>query len=58
MYSFKESLLFFLTEVKEECIYALCVGLAEDNTIPTKPPIFKQQSSTQEKKEALTKSLE
>ena len=28
---------FFLTGVKEECIYALCVGLAEDNTIPTKP---------------------
>ena len=33
---------FFLKGVKEECIYALCVGLAKDNTIPTKPPILKQ----------------
>ena len=29
--------MFFLTGVKEKCIYALCVGLTEDNTIPTKP---------------------
>ena len=28
---------YFLTGVKEESIYVLCVGLAEDNTIPAKP---------------------
>ena len=44
---------FFLTGFKEECIYALSVGLAEDNKITTKPPILKQQSSTQEKQEAI-----
>ena len=32
---------------------ALFVGLVEDNTIPTKPPISKQQSSTQEKQETI-----
>ena len=45
--------IFFLTEVKEECIYQLSVGLAEDNAIPTKPPISKQESPTQEKQEAI-----
>ena len=43
----------FLTGVKEECIYALCVGLAKDNTIPTKPLISKQQGAIQEKQEAI-----
>ena len=42
-----------MTGVKEECIYALCLGLAEDNTIPTKPSISKQQSPAQEKQEAI-----
>ena len=44
---------FFLTEVKKECIYALCVGLAKENAIPTKPLISKQQSPTQGKQEAI-----
>ena len=44
-----------LTGFKKECIYALCVGLKEDNTIPTKPPISKQQSPTQEKQETINK---
>ena len=35
---------FFLTRVKEECIYALCVGLEEDNTIPTIPPIYTRKT--------------
>ena len=34
---------FFLTRVKEECIYALCVGLTEGNT----------RKSTQEKQAAI-----
>ena len=42
-----------MTGVEEKCIYALCVGLIEDNTIPTKSPISKQQSLTQEKQEAI-----
>ena len=46
-------LLFFLAGVKEECIYAQCVGLAEGNTMLTKPLISKQQSLTQEKQEAI-----
>ena len=46
-----EITLIFLTGVKEECIYALCVGLAKDNAIPTKLPLSKQQSPTQEKQE-------
>ena len=43
----------FLTGVEEECIYELCVGLARDNTIPTEPPISKQQSPTRKKQEAI-----
>ena len=39
-----------LTGVKKECIYAMSVGLIENNTIPTKPPLSKQQSPTQESK--------
>ena len=46
--------MFFSDRSKKKCIYALCVGLAEDNTIPTKPPISKQQSPTHEKQEAIT----
>ena len=45
-----------MTGVKEECIYAGCVGLAEDNKIPTKPPISKQ-SPTQEKQEVINQSV-
>ena len=41
--------------VKEKLIYVLCVRLAEDNTITTKPPISKQQSPTREKQETKTK---
>ena len=33
----EEALFFFLTGVKVECIYTLCVGLAKDNTIPLSP---------------------
>ena len=43
----------FLTGAKEECIYALRVRLAEDNIIPTKLPISKQKSPTQEKQETI-----
>ena len=46
-------MLMFFTGLKEECIYVLCVRLAEDHTIPTKSPISKQQSPTQEKREAI-----
>ena len=42
----------FFTRVEEECIYALSVGLAEDNK-STKPPIPKQQSHTQDKQKAI-----
>ena len=35
------------------CIYALSVGFEEDNTIPTKHPISKQQGHPQEKQEAI-----
>ena len=41
--------------VKKECIIALSVGTAEDNTIPIKPSISTQQSPTQEKQEAINK---
>ena len=33
-------------------LHTVC-ELAEDNTIPTKPPISKQQNPTQEKQEAI-----
>ena len=42
-----------MTGVKEECIYTLSVGLAEDNTMPTKPLLSKQRCHTQEKQEAI-----
>ena len=34
-------------------MHLLCEGLAEDNTIPTKPPLCKQQSPTQEKQDTI-----
>ena len=43
----------FFRGVKEECIYALCLGLAEDNTILTK-----EKSHTRKARSYKPKSLE
>ena len=37
LYNPRKQVIKLLTGAKKECVYALCVGLAEDNTIPTKP---------------------